>query len=342
MKDSYSFGAKVSFDESKIVLLPVPWEVTASYGQGTSEAPLYIKEASHQLDFFTRDQGAYNHCLYFSDMDPEISLLNEKTMTLARRIIDSWEEGKVPSAAETPLLEEVNKACKKMVNWVYRESEKIFKAGKIPALVGGDHSVSEGILKLLSEKHKGDYGILHIDAHMDMRKSFQGFEHSHASVMYNVLNQNPSPKRLMQVGIRDFCEEEYLQKQEKLLWYFDEDIQKRLFAGESWLKICDEIVSLLPQNIYVSLDVDGLEWSCAPHTGTPVPGGLSYNQVLFLLKEIKNQNKKLIGFDVVETSCGKGKPSSYSFWNGNVSARLIYLLCGVAFSRSNLKKAGNV
>ena len=332
MKVSCSFGARVPFDKSKIVLLPVPWEVTASYGQGTGEAPLYIKEASHQLDFFTRDQGAYNHCLYFCDVDPEIILLNKKTTALARRIIDSWEEGKAPSDAEVSLLEEVNRACAKMVDWVYRESEKILKAGKIPALVGGDHSVSEGILKLLNERQKGDYGILHIDAHMDMRESFQGFQHSHASIMYNVLKQNPTPKALVQVGIRDFCEEEYLQKQKRIVWYFDEDIQKRLFVGESWLKICAEIVSLLPQNIYISLDVDGLEWSCAPNTGTPVPGGLSYNQVLFLLKEVKNQNKKLIGFDVVETSCGEGNLSPYGSWNGNVSARLIYLLCGVALA----------
>ena len=332
MKDSFSFGAQVPFDKSKIVLLPVPWEVTVSYGQGTSEAPLHIREASHQLDFFTKDQGAFNHYLYFCDLNPEITLLNKNITPLARQIIDSWEEGKPPSAEKLSLLEKVNRACDKMVNWVYKESKKILEAGKTPALVGGDHSVSEGILRLLGERYKGNYGILHIDAHMDMRKSFQGFTRSHASIMYNVLRQNPAPEKLVQVGIRDFSEEEYLQKGEKILCYFDEDIQRRLFSGENWLKICSEIVSHLPQNIYISLDVDGLEWTYAPNTGTPVPGGLSYNQVLFLLKEVKNQNKKLIGFDVVETSCGKGKSSPYSSWNSNVSAHLIYLLCGVVLA----------
>ena len=335
MKDSFSFGAQVSFNDSQIVLLPVPWEVTASGGKGTSEAPLHIQKASHQLDFFTRDQGIYNHCLYFCDLDPEIQQLNKKYSLIAREIIDNWQEGQTPAAKELSLLEKVNAACETLTNWVYKESEKILKVGKTPALIGGDHSVSEGLLKLLGERYKGDYGILHIDAHLDMRKAFQGFTHSHASIMHNVLKQTQAPEKLVQVGIRDFCEEESLQKQEKTIWYFDEDLQKRLFQGENWLKICNEIISQLPENIYVSLDVDGLEWTYAPHTGTPVPGGLSYNQVLFLLKEIKNQNKKLIGFDVVETACQHKTNSSHNCWNGNVSARLIYVLCGVALFGGN-------
>lgn len=333
MKDSFSFDARVSFKKSKIVLLPVPWEVTASGGRGTSEAPLHIKEASHQLDFWTRDRGAFNSFIYFCDLNPEIQRWNKRYSSIAQKIINNWKENKLPSPKDMPLLEKVNRACKAMTDWVYKESKAILKSGKFPALIGGDHSISEGLLKLLGEQYKGNYGILHIDAHLDMRKAFQGFTHSHASVMYNVLNQTPPPKNLVQVGIRDFCEEEYLIKQEKTIRHFDEDLQERLFKGESWLKICNEIIASLPQKIYVSLDVDGLEQSYAPHTGTPVPGGLSYNQVLFLLKEIKKQNKTLIGFDVVETACKEKLKSSHNCWNGNVSARLIYTLCGLALNQ---------
>ena len=245
--------------------------MTASGGRGTSKAPWHIRKASNELDFWTRDKGAYNHCIYFCDPDPVIQLLNKKTSPLAQKIINNWTEGAHPSAKKLPLLKKINQACETMTNRVYQEGERILKTGKIPALVGGDHSISEGLLKLLSERHKGHYGILHIDAHLDMRESFQGFTHSHASIMHNVLNQNPSPEKLVQVGIRDFCEEEYLKKQNKTIWYFDEDIQKRLFNSESWLKVCKEIISHLPENIYISLDVDGLEWACAPDTGTPVP-----------------------------------------------------------------------
>lgn len=334
MKDSFSFGTWVSFEKAKVALLPVPWEVTVSGGRGTSKAPLHIKKASHQLDFYTKDQEAFNHLIYFCDLNSEIQKLNKKYSKLARKIINSWEEHKSPSSKEMPLLKKINQACKTMTGWIYKESKTILQAGKIPALIGGDHSISEGLLKLLGEQHKGDYGILHIDAHLDMRKAFQGFTHSHASVMYNVLHQTPPPGKLIQVGIRDFCEEEYLIKQEKIIRYFDEDLQERLFKGESWLKICEEIIAPLPQKIYVSLDVDGLEQIYAPHTGTPVPGGLSYNQVLFLLKEIKKQNKVLIGFDVVETNCKEKLQSPHNCWNGNVSARLIYALCGLALNKS--------
>ena len=330
MKDSFSFGAKVSFKKARIVLLPVPWEVTASGGRGTSEAPLHIKKASHQLDFWTKERGAFNHLIYFCSLSPEIQKLNKKYSLLGQKIINRWEENKIPSPKEMPLLQKINRACNMMTDWVYKKSEAILRAEKIPALIGGDHSISEGLLKLLGERHQGNYGILHIDAHLDMRKAFQGFTHSHASVMHNVLHQAPPPKKLVQVGMRDFCEEEYRIKGEGIIRYFDEDLQERIFKGEAWLKICEEIIASLPEQVYVSLDVDGLEQSYAPHTGTPVPGGLSYNQVLFLLKEIKKQKKILIGFDVVETACPQKPSLPHNCWNGNVSARLIYTLCGLA------------
>lgn len=332
MKDSFSFGAKVTFAKARIVLLPVPWEVTTSGGQGTAEAPFHIREASHQMDFFTRDQGAYNHLLYFCEPDPRVQKLNKAFAPLAKRIIENWSEDQPLKKKYLPELEKINRACETMVCWVRRQSEKILSAGKIPVLVGGDHSVSEGLLKLLSEQTKGHYGILHIDAHLDLREAFQSFKHSHGSVMHNVLSHTPAPEKLVQVGIRDFCKAEYSQKQKKLIWYFDEDLQKRLFSGESWLAICKEIVSHLPEKIYISIDMDGLEWAYAPGTGTPVPGGLSYNQVLFLLKEIKKQNKEVLGFDLVEAACPEKLYHPHNCWNGNVPARLIYLLCGVALA----------
>ena len=181
-----------------------------------------------------------------------------------------------------------------MVRWVYEKSKEIVLKNKIPVVVGGDHSVSEGILKFIGEKYKGDYGILHIDAHSDLRFSYQGFKHSHASVMNNAIRQNPSPKKLVQVGIRDFSKEEYeiIEKDSRISCYYDEDLFSRLFSGENWADLCKEIVALLPSQVYVSVDIDGLSWESSIGTGTPVPGGLSFNQSLFLFKELEKQNKK--------------------------------------------------
>ena len=220
-----------------------------------------------------------------------------------------------------------------MTDRVYKRVQNIFNKGKIPALVGGDHSVSEGLIRLISEMHPKDLGLLHIDAHCDLRECYQGFTHSHASVMFNVLRYPSAPQKLLQVGVRDFCKEEYerIQKDSRLVCYFDEDLSDRLFRGESWAQICKEMVALLPSRVYVSLDVDGLEWTCAPGTGTPVPGGLTFNQVLFLLNEIEKQGKQLISFDMVETSAGSPEAKKvFGQWNENAAARLIYHLCGLA------------
>ena len=225
------------------------------------------------------------------------------------------------------------------MDWIYKKSSRTFQRGKIPALVGGEHSVSEGLIRLVGEKLKGEYGVLHLDAHADLRDSYQGFKHSHASVMYNVLSLDYAPQKLVQVGVRDLCEEEYqrIKSDSRVNCYFDEDISSRLFSGEQWTKICRQIINQLPSDIYVSLDVDVLSWNYAPGTGTPVPGGLSFNQVLHLLSEIRRQKKKLVAFDVVETADG-GKHRAFPEWNGNVSARLIYYLAGLVLSAENRNK----
>ena len=155
------------------------------------------------------------------------------------------------------------------------------------------------------------------------------------------LNLKFPPEKLVQVGIRDFSEEEYhrIKTDKKIDCFFDEDISSCLFEGENWASICRKIVTLLPSEIYISLDVDALSWSYAPGTGTPVPGGLSFRQLLYLFSEIKKQKKCLIAFDVVETSPGKTdkeeKDKDFSEWNGNVSARLIYYLSGLALDAAN-------
>lgn len=334
MQKTSAFGVKTSFKEADLILIPVPWEVTASYGSGASQGPELIRKASSQLDFFNPlFQDSYNHKIHFEKEDPLIKSLNKKAMSWAKGIQKNWTENKVLNQKEKTLSKKVNQASQSLLDWIYNKALDVFQAGKIPAIVGGDHSVSESFIGLIGEKTNGEYGILHIDAHADLRKAYQGFQHSHASVMYNVINSSPAPKKLVQVGVRDLCEQEYKEiiNHSRIKCYFDKDISSRLFSGENWHEICQEIIQFLPEKVYVSLDVDGLSWNYAPGTGTPVPGGLSFNQVIYLLSEIKKQNKKLITFDVVETA-GKSQEGSFREWNGNVSSRLIYHLAGLVLS----------
>ena len=334
MKQPLAFGSRTPFDQAQVVLVPVPWEVTASGSGGTAEAPEGIREASNQMDFFQKSSlKEINHLIFFEETNKELVHLNKTHRNISRKIIDQQNKDLPLREKQKTQMDVINQACKQMTDWVYKKGQEIFNKGKIPALVGGDHSVSEGLIRLMGEVYQKEFGLLHIDAHCDLRESYQGFTHSHASIMFNVLRHPSAPQKLLQVGIRDFCEEEYerIQKDSRLVCYFDEDLSSRLFQGESWAKLCKEMISLLPSRIYVSLDVDGLEWTCAPGTGTPVPGGLTFNQALFLFQEIERQGKKLISFDVVESSAGSPEAEkAFGYWNENVAARLIYYLCGLA------------
>ena len=197
-------------------------------------------------------------------------------------------------------------------------------------VLGGDHSVAYGLIKALSEKHK-EFGILQIDAHCDLRKSFEGLTHSHGSIMYNVLNNISSVTKLIQLGIRDYCESEWnyiCESDFRVVTYFEKEIKERQFEGETWAKISDEIIAQLPQHVYISYDIDGLDPKLCPHTGTPVPGGFEIEQLNFLFKKIVNSGRKIIGFDLCETGV------STDGWDQNVGARVIFKMCNLMLSEN--------
>jgi agmatinase len=195
-------------------------------------------------------------------------------------------------------------------------AERWIKAGKIVGVIGGDHSTPFGLIQAVNDR--GEFSILQIDAHADLRMAYEGFTWSHASIMRNVIEQLPQATRLVQVGVRDYCEEEYdyTFQMRRVVTYFDNESGDR-----PWDAQCDEIVECLPPRVYVSFDVDGLEPSLCPHTGTPVPGGLTFNNTLKLLDKL-SRKRKIIGFDVCETG---NDP-----WDANVAARILYKLIGYA------------
>ena len=168
------------------------------------------------------------------------------------------------------------------------------------------------------------FGILHIDAHADLREAYEGFEFSHASIMFNALKIQQI-SHLVQVGIRDYCEAELklIQSDKRISTFFDRDIKQQQFNGKNWAEICENIISLLPQNIYLSFDIDGLDPKLCPNTGTPVPGGLELEQALFLIERLVQSGRKIIGFDLNEVAPGSDE------WDANVGARLLYRLANM-------------
>lgn len=302
------YGLPYGEKESSLVYLPVPWEATTSYGAGTSGGPKAILEASHQLDLFDLDvERPWAAGLHMKSISQQVIAWNKKAKSLVRK-----------GAKNKKTIEEVNLISNRVNTWVREHSQSILDSGKILALIGGDHSTPYGALQAIAQKHDS-FGILHFDAHFDLRKAYQGFVHSHASIMRNVLESIPQVKKMVHVGIRDFCEEEleYARRQSSRdETFFDAELHRRLIGGESWSKIADQIVSKLPEKVWVSFDIDGLDPRFCPATGTPVPGGLDYVQALHVLEKLARSGRVIVGFDLNEVGTGE--------WDANVGMRLLY------------------
>lgn len=326
------FGIPLSEAESRLVLLPVPWEVTTSYGKGTSNGPRIIREASEQIDLFDFEtKNAYEAGYFMREISEKVLADSKKYKELAQKVIALKTEQSTDTETITKLTAEVNEASKRLTDWVYQQTQEILKAGKLFGLVGGDHSSPLGAIKAVCEAHtaggKSEVGVLHIDAHSDTRKAYQGFEQSHASIMYNVMNLAVPPKKLVQVGIRDFCEEEYeyVENHPSIKTFFDIGLKQRLLKGESWSSVATDIINELPQKVYISFDIDGLDPRYCPSTGTPVIGGLSTDEVFFLFNLLAQSGRTIVGFDLNEVSSGE---EEFSEWDGNVGARILFKLCG--------------
>jgi len=324
-KDSGVFGLPFRQSESSLIYLPVPWEVTTSYGSGTSLGPRSILEASRQVDLFDVDVYRPYECgLYYLKESPEVIRWNKAGKEKARPIIECG--GDVSESPDLQAqLREVNALGSLLNDWVRRETLSIFSSNKIPAIVGGDHSVPFGALQAAAQFHP-QFGILHFDAHSDTRKAYEGFTWSHASIMHNVLQNIPQVARLVQVGIRDFCEEETTfceTEKNRVKTFTDSSLQSRKYEGVSWKTICDEIIKELPSVVWISFDIDGLDPKLCPNTGTPVPGGLEFNEAIYLIKALALSKRKIIGFDLNEVA---PDPSGRNEWDANVGARLLYKL----------------
>ncbi len=321
-------GLPFNEKEAKVVLLPAPWDVTTSAAGGTSNGPELILEASYQLDLLDVDvPDAWKMGIFMRPVDANLVSLNMQMREKAIRVIDYLEGGGIPEENHNILAmyDEINDACERLNNWIYVQSKAILESGKLVGLVGGDHSTPYGYLKALGEMHE-NFGILQIDAHMDLRKAYEGFEWSHASIYHNTLTKIKSVTKLTQVGIRDYCEEElaFVEKHsDKISIFYDHLIRRQQFAGNTFERIVDQIIFSLPQKVYVSFDVDGLSPELCPNTGTPVPGGLSYQEAIFILKKLVASGRTIIGFDVCEVN---GTVESI---DGNVGARLVYKLANL-------------
>jgi len=329
------FGLPYSVDEADIVLQPVPWDVTVSYAGGTVNGPECILQASPQIDYSV--PGILKPWELKIAMLPIDQAWKNRSVTLRNKAEEyiQWieKDGKTNKEHFLEIQRTINKASVDLNQWVNNKASKYLEEGKLIGIIGGDHSTPLGLITAISNKYS-DFGILQIDAHMDLRKAYEGFEYSHASIMFNAM-QNKSVSKLVQVGIRDYCEEEedfVASLKGCVKTFFDAAMKEVIYAGGRWADLCNEIVEELPEHVYVSFDIDGLDPSLCPGTGTPVPGGLNFNEAIFLINTLVKSGRKIIGFDLSEVA-----PRN-DHWNGNVGARILYHLCVYAgISKGTLK-----
>jgi agmatinase len=325
LKNGNFIGLPFSEITAKVILIPVPWDVTVSYREGTAFAPQAILDASVQLDLYDVDvENAWKLGVFMQPVDGKLLVRREEMRPKAMKCIDFVESGGVISMDNgmKALQNEVNYNSQIINEWVFNKTKLQLEKDKLVGIIGGDHSVPLGYLKALAEKY-ADFGVLQIDAHLDLRNSYEGFTYSHASIFYNALKIKEISK-LVQVGIRDYCEEEVQKtkiKGDRVKVFYDQQLKEGRFAGVNWSAQCDEIINQLPGNVYISFDIDGLNPALCPETGTPVPGGLDYSEAVYLLKRIIESGRKIIGFDLCEVGNNE--------WDANVGARLVYKICNL-------------
>lgn len=343
LADASIFGLPFTAEESEIIIVPAPWEVTVSYGAGASEGPEAILEASFQVDLLHQEfPDLWKLGMYFDQTEQveKWAELSKEYKLLAQPIIHALEGGEVieDHPALKADLDKINAICANFKNELKERILYWMNQGKRVVLLGGDHSTPLGYYEALASKHDS-FGILHLDAHMDLRIAYEGFTYSHASIMYNAL-QLPQIAKIVQVGIRDFSEGEVdvIQKSNGRVKVFtDMDLKAEAFEGVTWKQQCDAIIAQLPQKVCISFDIDGMyPWYC-PNTGTPVPGGFSFEQAAYLFSRLADSGKDIIGFDLVEVAPGENDD-----WDGNVGARMLFHMCGVLAKNNGMNIGGRV
>lgn len=319
------FGLPFNRDEAEIIIIPVPWEVTVSYKSGTAKGPSAIFEASRQIDLYDPlIKDAWKLGIYMENVSRQWVNKNNTLRKKAAKYIETLTENPLKNSGN--ICREINKTSMELNNWLKEKSVAYLRQNKIAGVLGGEHSAPLGLMQALAGKYSS-FSILQIDAHADLRKTYEGFEYSHASIMYNALKM-PQISKLVQVGIRDYCEEEIIlieKSNGRVKTFTDKVINKNKFNGRTWISICKAIIKELPENIYLSFDIDGLDPSLCPNTGTPVPGGLQFEEAMYLIELLVFSGKKIIGFDLCEVA-----PDNCNELDQNIGARLLYRIANLA------------
>lgn len=331
MMDHHLFDVQKSKNEARVWVLPMPYSATTSYRSVTHLGPEAILQASSQVDFCDADVGTPEKAgIYMELNSDEVVHRNALARKAVQRIRKARQEGKPERGDDIELVNQCTHENDEFVStWV----ENACAQNRLPIVLGGDHSVSFGAIKACVSLSNAEIGVLQVDAHADLRQEYESFVGSHASIIHRVKSEL-LVKHITQVGIRDFCEEELLEIQNskgRLVTYFDRFLRSYRLE-ENFIELAKSIVSTLPENVYLTVDIDGLDPIFCPNTGTPVPGGLTFEQLIVLMDQLVQSGRRLVGLDLCEVAPPKSWPKEQlgEVWDANVGARLLYKMIGFA------------
>lgn len=274
-----------SLKNSNVVVVPFGFEKSVTYGRGAGRGPAAIIEASQQVELFDEE--------LWQETYKKVGIATLKAIKSVNSFSEAGEQ-------------------------IQQLIERILKIKKFPIVLGGEHSITLFIVGEF-KKRFGDFSILQFDAHADLRDGYLGQPYSHAAAMRRCLDLPDI--NLVQIGVRSISNE----NDELYFWESNQGRIKTFWAKDKEKWDIKEITGALKENIYLTFDVDVLDSSIMPSTGTPEPGGLSWYETLDILRAVA-KNKKIIGADFVELAPIKG----FNAPNFLV-AKLIYKLIGYIF-----------
>jgi agmatinase len=326
------FGSNCSINDASLIVIPAPWEVTVSTRSGTALGPETILKASYQLglyspEFPNRDQID----IAMLPIPHDWKIVSDTLRHDTAGYIHALELGIQYTTMPKSILQKINSHTRLFIEELKNKALSYLNRGKLVSVVGGEHSVALGLIEALTEKYT-HFGILHINAHAALHKAYQGFTYSHASLMHNVLKL-PQIETVVQIGLRDYTKEEAQvidHSKGRIVTFLNDTLKAERFQGITWDASCKKIIDALPEHVYISFDIDGLDASLCPSTGSPVPGGLGFDEVCYLFKSIVHAGKKVIGFDLCEVS-----PGEHLDWDAQVGSRMLYQLAVTTAASQN-------
>ena len=278
--------AQTTYTEAKAVILPIPYEATTTYRKGCEHGPAAILEASDQLEAYDEE------------------LQQETCLTTGIYTHDA-----IADTNQNP-----NLTAEEMLEVTTKTVSDLLQDGKFVIALGGEHAITEGVVKAYYQLLSEPFTVVQIDAHGDMRHSYEGSIYNHACVMRRVLDMGLPT---LPVGIRSICREEaelIKAQQIPVIWARD------IYYDRDWIK--KALAKITTEKVFITIDLDGLDPSLLPGVGTPEPGGLNWYELTQFLKEIF-VNHQVIGCDVMELA-----PLSDSVVSEFTAAKLVYKLIG--------------